>query len=86
MKTTKTFSIEAEVYSQARAKHKNLSEAIERLLRADLEGDSGEKTEQELSEEVKRQESIIASLRADLSRSQDNEKKTKHNFDYVEDA
>lgn len=86
MKTTKTFTIDGEVYSKARAKYSNLSERIESLLRADVERDSGEKTAQELQEEVKRQESIIASLNADVIHAKkEKEAKPKHDFEYDED-
>ena len=87
MKTTKSFTVDAEIYSKARAKYSNLSERIEELLRADVEADGGEKSEKKLREEVKRQESIIATLKADLEqkKKEDKDDKPKHDFDYVED-
>jgi len=86
MKTTKSFTVDAEVYSKARAKYRNLSERIEELLRADVTADGGEKSEAELQAEVKRQESIIATLNADLVHAKkEADEKPKHNFDAPEE-
>ena len=67
MKTTKTFSLDAEIVSKGQATYENFSKRVEELLRADLENYKEEqKSPKKLRAELKRQESIIATLKAEL--------------------
>lgn len=85
MKTTKSITIDIEVWSAARSIHPNLSGRIEELLEADIQTKKKNFNSSDLLKELERQKAITSSLQAEIEkRDKEKIKSQKHNFEYIE--
>jgi hypothetical protein len=85
MKTTVSITLDIEIWSAARAKYTNLSSRIEELLEQDLK--LQEKTTDALSlqKELERNKALVSALQRELKATKEEQKKPKHNFEFIEE-
>lgn len=85
MKTSKTFSIDIDVWSRARNKYENLSERIEELLLADLEQNKDEKDEANIHKQLKTLKDTIIALKTELASKEKNQEEEKVLYEVSDD-
>jgi len=78
MKTTKSFTIDVELWAKARVKYDNVSQRINELLRADLENEQISDIDTE--DKIKNYQAAIASLKAEIEIKKQKEEKKKENL------